>query len=93
MTLSSWVLVTGGASAPHPSASTLASDLLVALDGIPELCVGVKTGLEAIEGLVAAATGGGASLLEYFAPEASATFRMMLSGVRSRSERAVIWTW
>lgn len=42
---------------------------------------------------MAAATGGGASLLEYFEPEASATFCIIPSGVRSRSERAVIWTW
>jgi len=61
--------------------------------GTPELCVGVKAGFEATAGFVEAATGGGASLLEYFEPEASATFWMMPSGVRSRSDRAVIWTW
>lgn len=37
VTLSSCVRVTGGASEPHPSSSTLASDLLATLDGNPEL--------------------------------------------------------
>lgn len=56
------------------------------------LRVGVKAGLEE--------TGGGGPLLlgsdpppEYLEPEASDTFLMMDSGVRSRSDRAVIWTW
>lgn len=60
--------------------------------GTPELCVGVNAGFEATDGFVAAATGG-ASPLEYFEPEASATFWVILSGLRSRSDRAVIWTW
>lgn len=84
--------MTGGASDPQPSASTLASDLREDLIGMPEVWEGEKTGLDAMVGLVAAATGGGASLLEYLEPEASATFRIMPSGVRSRSERAVICT-
>ena len=60
---------------------------------MPELdVVGVKTGLEA--------TGGGARAgsepalpAEYLAPEASATFWTMVSGTRSLSDLAVIWTW
>jgi hypothetical protein len=55
--------------------------------------VGVKTGLDA-GGLGGPdAAGGGAELEEYLAPEASATFCTMPSGVRSESDRAVIWTW
>lgn len=52
----------------------------------------MKAGFEAIEGLIEA-VGGGAVAEEYFAPEASATFWIMLSGERSRSDRAVICTW
>ena len=55
----------------------------------PVLRVGVKTGFDA--------AGGGGPLgvacgvpAEYFEPDASATFWTMPSGVRSRSERAVI---
>jgi hypothetical protein len=52
--------------------------------------VGVKTGFFA-------ATGGGPlegifGPPEYFAPEASETFCIIFSGVRSASERAVTWT-
>jgi hypothetical protein len=56
------------------------------------LCVGVKAGFADIAGFVDVATGGGASPAEYLEPEESATFFMMPSGVRSLSERAVIWT-
>lgn len=88
----------GGASAPQPSSSAFASFCVLArvlANGLkppdtPER-VGLKTGFEA--------TGGGGppcALVEappeYFAPDASATFCTMLSGVRSRSDRAVIWT-
>jgi hypothetical protein len=54
--------------------------------------VGVKTGFFA-------ATGGGpreagtSGAPPYLAPDASATFSTILSGVRSASERAVTWTW
>lgn len=58
----------------------------------PPTRVGVNTGLEE--------AGGGGPLEvgiepppEYLEPEASATFWMMLSGVRSRSDLAVISTW
>ena len=54
------------------------------------LCVGVNAAFEAIDGFVAAATGGGALLLEYFDPDASATFWTIPSGVRSLSDLAVI---
>jgi hypothetical protein len=54
----------------------------------PPIRVGVKTGFEA--------TGGGGAcnsdivVDEYFEPEASATFCIILSGLRSWSDRAVI---
>ena len=90
--------MTGGASAPHPSSSTFAFGLDLELAKglkleVPLERVGLKTGLEANGGGGPEDAGGGALLEEYFAPEASATFLTMLSGVRSRSERAVIWTW
>jgi hypothetical protein len=98
-TFSSCDLVTSGASAPQPSASSLAlgAGALERPRGLnpeppPPTDVGVKTGF-------LDATGGGPleeGMLgppEYFAPEASATFWMILSGVRSASERAVTWTW
>lgn len=95
--------MTGGASAPQPSSSTFASfgasersrgpvKGLKRLPPPPLLRVGVKTGFED--------TGGWGPLLledaapaEYLEPEASDTFWTIDSGVRSRSERAVIWTW
>jgi hypothetical protein len=53
--------------------------------------VGVNTGFDATAG---AAVGAAEALpAEYFEPEASATFWIMPSGVRSRSDRAVTWTW
>jgi hypothetical protein len=59
---------------------------------VPDDRVGLKAGLEAVGG-GGPLDGGGAELpAEYFEPEASATFWTMLSGVRSRSDRAVIWT-
>jgi hypothetical protein len=58
----------------------------------PLLCVGVKAGFEVTDGFVAAATSGGALPAEYFDPEASATFCMIPSGVKSRSDLAVICT-
>lgn len=98
-TFSSWLLVTSGASSPQPSAS-VGAEGAGALDrepnGLkaaepPPTRVGWKTGFDA--------TGGGPPLLAgafgpppYFAPDASATFCVMLSGVRSRSERAVTCT-
>lgn len=54
--------------------------------------VGLKAGLEAVGGGGPEEVLGGLLGAEYFAPEASATFCTMPSGVRSRSERAVIWT-
>lgn len=98
-TFSNCDLIIGGASAPHPSSSAFASlcvRTLVLANGLkppetPDL-VGLKTGFEA--------TGGGGPDCEavdpppeYLAPEASETFCTILSGVRSRSDRAVIWTW
>lgn len=86
--------MTGGASAPHPSASAVESPDWAALARMglypppPLLCVGVKAGLDATIGFVAAATGGAPA--EYFEPDASATFCMIPSGVRSRSDLAVI---
>jgi hypothetical protein len=89
--------VTCGASAPHPSSSTgpddgaaraLAPRGLKPEPPLPEI-VGVKTGLEEMGG-------GGPSDFgielapEYFEPEASATFCTIASGVRSRSDLAVI---
>jgi hypothetical protein len=62
------------------------------LDAPPDR-VGLKAGLE-VTGGGGPDDGGGAALpAEYLAPDASATFCTMLSGVRSRSDRAVIWTW
>jgi hypothetical protein len=57
----------------------------------PPIDFGVKTGF-------LAATGGGPpegmfAPPEYFAPEASETFWMIFSGLRSASDRAVTWTW
>lgn len=57
------------------------------------LCVGVNTGFDATTGFGAAVGATGVLPAEYFEPEASATFWIMPSGVRSRSDRAVIWTW
>jgi hypothetical protein len=57
------------------------------------LCVGVNTGFDGTTGFGATAGADEALPAEYLAPEASATFRAILSGVRSRSDRAVIWTW
>ncbi len=92
--------MTGGASSPQPSASTfvffVALGRLLAIKGLktPPLALlreGVKTGFDE--------TGGGGPLLaatipppEYFEPDASDTFWTIDSGVRSRSERAVICT-
>ena len=52
----------------------------------------MKAGFEDTGGAGPAA-GAGALPTEYFEPDASATFWTMPSGVRSRSDRAVIWTW
>ena len=52
----------------------------------------VLAGLEAVGGGGPLDSGGAELPAEYFAPEASATFWTMPSGVRSRSDRAVIWT-
>lgn len=96
MTFSSWVLVTGGASAPQPSSSTFccAGDAVRCAPpkGLkpPPDRAGVKTGFDATEGLGPDLAGAGASPAEYFEPDESATFCTMPSGVRSRSERAVI---
>ena len=100
-TFSSCDLVTGGASWPQPSSSTFVSflpgrerELAKGLKPtFPDDRVGLKTGFDAVGG--GALLGGAVVELpaEYFAPEASATFWTMLSGVRSRSDRAVIWTW
>lgn len=91
--------MTGGASWPHPSSSTLPSLgwpalCLDAPKGLkpappPLLRVGVKAGLDD--------TGGGGpddavGAPEYLEPDASDTFCTMPSGVRSRSDRAVICT-
>lgn len=93
--------VTGGASTPHPSSSTLPSFCALLDRGparglnpvpAPDL-VGVNAGFEVTGGGGPEEDGGGALPAEYFAPEASSTFCIMPSGVRSRSERAVIWTW
>lgn len=90
----------GGASAPHPSASTFPLCWVLDLDpakGLkpptPPDLVGLKAGLEATGGAGPEDGVEAALLEEYFAPEASATFFTMPSGVRSRSDRAVIWTW
>lgn len=95
-TFSSCDLTTGGASAPQPSSSTfesffLARELANGLkpDAAVDL-VGLKTGFEATGGGGPEDGGGAALPAEYFAPDASATFWTMLSGVRSRSDRAVI---
>ena len=56
------------------------------------LWVGVKAGFEDTGGRGAAAVEEELPP-EYFEPEASDTFCTMDSGVKSRSERAVIWTW
>ena len=98
-TFSSCDLVTSGASAPHPSASSspLGAGARERPSGLnadppPPTFVGVKTGFFA-------ATGGGPldeGILAppvYLAPDASDTFWMILSGVRSASERAVTCTW
>ena len=97
-TFSSCDLITGGASAPHPSSSTFGSFALPLelANGLkPEVAVdrvGLKAGFDASGG--GSEDGVGATLpAEYLAPDASATFLTMPSGVRSRSERAVIWTW
>lgn len=87
--------MTGGASAPHPSSSTGSSFLVFrSLDArpppVPLDCVGVKAGFDATGGLVLVATGGGALPAEYLEPEESATFCIIPSGVKSRSDRAVI---
>jgi hypothetical protein len=55
--------------------------------------VGLNAGLDAVGGGGPEDDGAGADPAEYFAPDASATFWTMLSGLRSRSERAVTWTW
>jgi hypothetical protein len=89
--------VTGGASCPQPSSSTFppetgARDLDARglnPDPPPPTLVGVKAGFED--------NGGGgppdeglAPPPEYLEPEESSTFLIMASGVRSRSDRAVI---
>lgn len=92
--------VTGGASAPHPSSSTFPPfwalfdlELAKGLNPAPAPdLVGVNAGFEATGG-GGPEDGGGALPAEYFAPEESATFCTIPSGVRSRSDRAVIWTW
>lgn len=59
----------------------------------PELCVGENTSLDATEGVVTAPVEEvSKSPAEYLEPEESATFRMIPSGVRSRSDLAVTWT-
>jgi len=98
-TFSNCDLVTGGASAPHPSSSVLleswpgrdrelASGLKAAL---PPDRVGLKAGFEVMGGGPVDVFTGAALPAEYFAPEASETFCTIPSGVRSRSDRAVIW--
>ena len=100
-TFSSSVLVIGGASSPQPSLSTLrlfvgpclvlepARGLKAAAPAL--LRVGVKAGFEEMGG-------GGAFAVPaddpppYLEPEASETFWIIDSGVRSRSDRAVICT-
>ena len=55
--------------------------------------MGLNTGLDATAGFGAAAGAAEALPAEYFEPDASATFWTIPSGVRSRSDRAVTWTW
>jgi hypothetical protein len=55
--------------------------------------VGVNAGLLATGSVLGTAVTGEARSGVYFAPEASPTFCIIPSGVRSPSERAVIWTW
>src|SRR6266480_4034984 len=96
-TFSSCVLVTGGASAPHPSLSVCSCGWATrdrdprGLNGepLPAMAVGVNTGFDEAGGLGPLADGIFPPP-EYFEPEASATFCMIESGVRSRSDRAVI---
>jgi len=99
-TFSSCDLVTCGASSPQPSPSAPCVAEGCARErppnGLkppePPTLLGMKTGLDAT---------GGAGPLDwvvaapplYFEPDESATFWTMLSGVRSLSDRAVIWTW
>lgn len=55
--------------------------------------LGVNTGFVATGGFAGAVAGAGGEFEEeYLAPDASETFWRIPSGVRSRSERAVIWT-
>lgn len=66
----------------------------IALGPSTPVLFGVNTGLVATEGLEDTLTGGWASeAAEYLAPDASATFCTIPSGVKSLSERAVICTW
>lgn len=101
-TFSSCVRVVLGASAAQPSSSVLESCAGAPLERPPSdlkpvddppTWVGVNAGFDAAGG------GGARSSLaldavspEYLDPDASATLRIMLSGVRSRSLRAVICT-
>lgn len=98
-TFSSVLRETCGALDPQPSFSSspafvvevLERALVAAKERDPAaLCVGVKTGLEAIGGGGPLDDAVGALSPEYLEPEASSTLRMILSGVRSRSDRAVI---
>lgn len=57
----------------------------------PLFCVGVNAGLEGGGGGPPEVVDGEAP--EYLDPDASATFWTIDSGVRSRSDRAVICTW
>lgn len=59
---------------------------------LPPVRVGVKAGFEETGG-AGPVEAEGALPAEYLEPDASATFCTMPSGVRSRSDRAVIWTW
>lgn len=89
--------MTGGASGPQPSSTRVLSGRSrsgpagVLFRAMPPDRDGVKTGFEDVGGLGAVEIAW--SLPEvYLAPEASLTFFMMPSTVRSASERAVIWT-
>ena len=93
--------VTGGASAPHPSSSTcLLFELPTrgletsGLKLLPPTFVGMNAGFAATGGRgLADADDFGVAPPEYLDPEAFATFSRIPSGVMSRSERAVTWTW
>lgn len=98
VTFSSWVRVVRGASAPQPSSSASASCEAVFRDleprgakllEAPPAWVGVKAGL-GLSGIVAALSSDLDEVSpEYLEPDASETLRMIPSGVKSLSVRAV----